>query len=796
MVKQDAAKAKLLRNLREGYHIPSLSVIAVKLVQLAADEKSSAKDLAELIEEDPALSARLLRLANSAFFKGHAPMASLQQAVTRVGFHRLRIMALSLSLRNSFPMGKVGPMDYEKFWRTSMYRALLTKSLAEELKIGDPEEAFSAGLTMEIGLLVFFDLFIKDKTKDKTNEIDLEHDSLPELLSWQLEHYGIDHRQIGEVVLRQWNFPDNIVDCQQWHRFTDLRDNVSEFIKIVCLAMELTRLVFMQSEDYQSIFVEAQLRFKLSQEKINAIVQESFTQMQEIADGLGNDHMQNTDLLQVVEQARLALNQLINKKTSGAGQEELLSQPESPTATATKKNRPKKHSGVMTKGTIMFGRYRLENLLGQGSMGSVYLAYDNKLARQVAIKTLRMDRMRSREERRLVRNYFLQEARVTANMNHRHITTIYDIGIEKGLPYLIMEYIEGDNLKKLIDEKVKFALSEKIAIISMVAQALNYAHQRGILHRDVKPANVMILKNRLPKIMDFGIARIIEAKSGGNLKNMVDAEEIMVGSPIYMSPEQVKNLELDHRSDIFSLGVLAYTWISFLKPFKAGSTEEILQAVVSRTPLPLSEVSDADKELEKIINRAIAKDPEKRFQNAEDFSDALELYMDNVSRKSQHGMLSDFHYNKKKIMENLRKKYMFFANFSMDELFIIFKLASQETFKNGEYVIREGTNGTKLYVIISGSMAVVQEVEGRDIEVNVLPAGSCVGEMAILDRMPRSASVIAREPTHALAINETVLRYLEPKLCLKLYRNLGAIISERLRNLDTKYRHHLSSKGP
>ncbi len=777
---RDSAREKLVEQLQSGYKLPTLSAVSMQLVKLAADDKSTSLDLARLIKKDPSLTTRLMQLANSAFYRTKNPISTLQQAVNRVGFQRLRVMALSISLRDSFPMGKVGPMDYEKFWRTSMYRALLAQSLAKHLQICDPEEAFVAGLTLDIGLLVFFDICIKGKKID----IDLDQDDQKKLIEWEREHIGIDHREVGREVLTRWNFPEETIVCQDTIGISDITDKSTELAKITSLATDLTRLVFEQPDSYQQIFAESERIFGLTSEVINTILQEHFKQIQEIADVLLDSPSSEESILPLLDKAHKALSLIFEKMNTS---EQDFFEESVKTETKTPESAPpqKAPNKIPKLGTI-YGRYRIEKTLGQGAMGQVSLAYDNNLARRVAIKTLNLDAVKNKEAQKLAQNYFLQEARVTANLHHIHITTIHDMGIEEGSPFIIMELIEGKDLRELIRTKVKFSLQQKISIISMIARALNYTHQRGILHRDIKPANIMIQRNGLPKIMDFGIARIMDANSSNELKNFILDESGFFATPNFMAPEQIKFRTFDNRSDIFSLGVLAYNWISFEKPFLGDSVQKILNAIVQKAPPPLSEICEVGKDLEKIINRAIAKDPNQRFQNAEDFSDALELYIDKLGRENQRRTTGDFKFNKQKVLENLKKKYIFFSNFSIDELLLIFNLADKEKFKKGEYIIREGTNGTKLYIIISGSITVSHEVDGKETAVTTLPAGSCFGEMAIVDRMPRSASVIAREPTNALSINETVLRHLQPKLCLKLYRNLAAIISERLRNIETK----------
>lgn len=433
------------------------------------------------------------------------------------------------------------------------------------------------------------------------------------------------------------------------------------------------------------------------------------------------------------------------------------------------------------------GRYRIVKLLGQGAMGTVYLAKDAMIQRQVAVKSLRLDRLHTRDQRRRAADCFLQETRIVGNLNHSHITAVYDMGVQEGVPYLVMEYVDGDNLKEIICAGQPFSLKEKLTLIAMVARALHYAHQRGVLHRDIKPANIMILhKNRSPKITDFGIARVMDPCSLG-IGGQQAKEELVPGTPLYMSPEQVRGDQLDQRSDLFSLGVLTYEWLAGRKPFTGNTVNAQLHAILTATPPPLGNQATVDVELEAIIGQALAKNPAERFQSAEAFSDTIELYLNRLERQEEGTRNAGFSYDKQQIVAKLRKKYLFFADFSEAELFTIFQLATKEQFAPGEYLIREGSSGTKMYVILAGTVSVVNEVEGRQVEIDTLAEGGCVGEMSLLDRMPRSASVVAIKPTVAMAINETVLRLANPKLCLKLYRSLAGILAERLRASDARY---------
>lgn len=435
------------------------------------------------------------------------------------------------------------------------------------------------------------------------------------------------------------------------------------------------------------------------------------------------------------------------------------------------------------------GRYRIEGVIGQGAMGTVYQAYDAVIQRKVAIKSLRLEYFPNREGRRRAAEFFLREARVVGNLAHSHITAVYDMGMAGDLPYIVMEFIAGRNLKELIAAGPNFPRREKLALLAMVARALHFAHQRGVLHRDVKPANIMIVEaGRSPKITDFGIARVLDPAALGVAcpAGVGDEETRIPGTPLYMAPEQIRGETLDPRSDLFSLGILAHEWLSGRKPFRGRSLREGVQAILRREPEPLSE-AEADPELRAIINQALAKKPNARFQSGESFSDALELYLERLARQQEPPVGREPAFDQRELIARLRRRYLFFADFSEEEMLAVFRLSGRERFAQGDYLIRAGTSGTKMYVVLEGRVSVLTEKEGRLVEIDTLGEGGCVGEMAMLDGMPRSASVVAIKPTVALAINETVLRHADPRLCLKLYRSLASLVSERLRASDARY---------
>ncbi|MFW6147839.1 MAG: HDOD domain-containing protein [Thermodesulfobacteriota bacterium] len=301
--------SELLRRIEAGYELPSLSPVAMQLVEIALAETCSAEDLADIIEQDPALAVRLLRVANSAFFKTAVPTTSLRQAVVKLGFQRLRIMALSLSLRDTFPMGTIGVLDYRHFWHITLYRALIAKSLAAKVAGCSPEEAFAAGMIMEIGLLILFDLQINADFE----ALPIELEPLEELLMWERDRYGIDHRQVGKAALACWKFPEHIVQCQLLYGEAALAEGSPILAKIYELSRGLSGLMSGGNSGFQAPFYEADELFGLNEDVVNGILLATFEQVEEIAKSLDLEVNKERDLMEIMEKANSALARISDK---------------------------------------------------------------------------------------------------------------------------------------------------------------------------------------------------------------------------------------------------------------------------------------------------------------------------------------------------------------------------------------------------------------------------------------------------------------------------------------------------
>ena len=258
------------------------------------------------------------------------------------------------------------------------------------------------------------------------------------------------------------------------------------------------------------------------------------------------------------------------------------------------------------------GRYLIQSELGRGAMGVVYKATDSVLERTVAVKTVNMALEKDGIERYEAR--FYQEARAAGSLNHPNIVTVYDVGKAGDVAYMAMEFIEGVELRTMLAEGKPLAVAQAVSIAAQVAEGLAYAHQHGVVHRDIKPANIMVTPNSPVKITDFGIARM---RASGELTQT----GMMLGSPKYMSPEQVIGKRADHRSDVFSLGVILYEMLTGQAPFNGDNVTALMYQIVNFVPPAPSTVNAGVPELlNYIVAKMLAKALEERYQSALDLS--------------------------------------------------------------------------------------------------------------------------------------------------------------------------------
>jgi predicted Ser/Thr protein kinase/Tfp pilus assembly protein PilF len=264
------------------------------------------------------------------------------------------------------------------------------------------------------------------------------------------------------------------------------------------------------------------------------------------------------------------------------------------------------------------GRYIVEKEIGRGTMGLIYKAWDPKLDRTVVIKQVAFDALNSVHEAATLKDRLFREARAAGRLNHPNIVIIYDVDEDKNFSYIVMEYLQGKDLKLLLEKEIRFDLMRTINIVSQICSALDYAHQMGIIHRDIKPSNIILTQNNHVKVADFGIAKL------PHFGTLTQTGSI-IGTPYYMSPEQIEGRKLDGRSDLFSTGVILYELLTGVHPFPGDTIPSVVYKIVHQQPKPPSTVrEDLPRTLDNIVSRALAKDPEQRYATALDLIIDLE----------------------------------------------------------------------------------------------------------------------------------------------------------------------------
>lgn len=274
------------------------------------------------------------------------------------------------------------------------------------------------------------------------------------------------------------------------------------------------------------------------------------------------------------------------------------------------------------------GRYEIESELGKGAMGTVFLGRDPQINRKVAIKTLALSKEFDPNQLKEVKERFFHEAEIAGMLNHPNIVTIFDAGAEHDLAYIAMEYLDGINLTAYTKKETMLPLTTILKIAAKVAEALQYAHDHGVIHRDIKPANIMILKNKSVKVTDFGIAHINES---GKTK-----AGIVLGTPSYMSPEQLSGKKIDGRSDLFSLGVMLYEMVTGVRPFLAESISKLMFKIAKS---PHADVRELNHEIPDcvadLINNLLTKQADLRIATARDVGDRIYQCLQIVRSKEE-----------------------------------------------------------------------------------------------------------------------------------------------------------------
>ncbi len=365
-------------------------------------------------------------------------------------------------------------------------------------------------------------------------------------------------------------------------------------------------------------------------------------------------------------------------------------------------------------------KYTVIRMLGEGATSEVFLCHDPFHDREVAVKIVRGDRLRGGDDDgRVARKLFITEASLAGKLDHPHIVQIYDAVVSEDMSYIVMEYVSGGTLERFCDAKDLLPLDAAVEIVFKCTRALDFAHRLGVTHRDIKPANILYLGDTDIKISDFGAA----------LMTSSDQTQVAgIGSPAYMSPQQIKEHVLDHRTDIYSLGVVMYRLLTGVLPFQASNNFSLMYQITNvEPPPPSSHRKEIPPALDSIVRKAMEKELEQRYATWDEFSyDLAEAFRNDLLSGRTQDVADTEKFNTLRALS-------FFTAFSDAELWEVMRISAWDNLPANTIIMRDGEKGDFFCILASGEVRVTKHKK----LLNVLTPGECFGEMAYLGRSGR-----------------------------------------------------------
>jgi eukaryotic-like serine/threonine-protein kinase len=408
------------------------------------------------------------------------------------------------------------------------------------------------------------------------------------------------------------------------------------------------------------------------------------------------------------------------------------------------------------------GKYQILKKIGAGNMASVYLGHDPFIDRPVAIKVASLENLPGDDDGEFYKQLFFNEAQTAGLLKHPNITAIYDAGVDRDCYYIVMEYVHtGDTLERYCGAADLLPVDAVTSILYQCAMALDYAHKKGVVHRDIKPRNILLTEEREAKITDFGVAVAPSGHAGNSAQH--------AGSPLYMSPEQIRREETVAASDLFSLGIVAYELLTGQHPFRGSSIDAIEYQILNTNAVPLKELRDEIPPIyQRIIDKALAKHIAQRYKSGLDMAGDISLVYDFL-KQSSFKLTRQEKYNQVEALH-------FFKDFQDADLWELINAADWLRLKKGEEIIEEGRTDTSFYVLVNGE--VVVQKGGQEI-VRLEP-GDCFGEMGMISHRPRTATIVAATEVLVMKLRDTVIDRTSVNCQLRFQRQFLVALIERL----------------
>ncbi len=387
------------------------------------------------------------------------------------------------------------------------------------------------------------------------------------------------------------------------------------------------------------------------------------------------------------------------------------------------------------------GKYEIIRELGRGGMGVVYEGHDPFTDHRVALKVANIHSFKNRKSAERYKKTFFNEAHTAGKLKHPNIIEILDAGAEEDVCYIVMELVAGGKtLKPYCKPENLLSYEMIVEIIFKCAKALDYAHRIGVIHRDIKPTNILLTEDMDVKFCDFSIAHLMTEEAESTMPTG------FVGSPRYMSPEQVQEDMITNQTDLFSLGIVMYELLTGKHPFAADGFSRLIHKIINETPPPLRDFrKDVPEIFEKIIHHVLQKNPEKRYKMGLNMAADLSLAFDYLDEPQED-------LNEKERFLQVQE-LDFFQGFSEAEIWEIIRSCVWQEYEAGEEVVVQGDVDEAFYVIVAGTVEVYRESK----LIGGIKAGDCFGEMGYLAKTERTATIQAKDAVRLLKINSTVI---------------------------------------
>ncbi|MEM7406198.1 MAG: serine/threonine-protein kinase [Pseudomonadota bacterium] len=433
-----------------------------------------------------------------------------------------------------------------------------------------------------------------------------------------------------------------------------------------------------------------------------------------------------------------------------------------------------------SSGPVRLGKYELRREVGRGSMGTVYLGYDPFADENVAIKVAHSEAMRDGPERGRSRKLFFNEAKVAGMLKHPNIVEVRDAGVEDDTWFIVMEYIPGDRtLRDHTKPDSLLPIEDVVRAIFKCAKALDQAHRSGVVHRDIKPRNILLTPDGDIKIGDFGIALITKLEA---TDTQVDG---YLGSPLYMSPEQIGMGNVTNQADIWSLGVVMYELLTGHHPFAANSLPSIIHQITTQPYVPINERrAGLPKILQHVVDRMLMKQPDRRYKTCLDVAGDLSLVFDqlNLSEEELSG--------REKF--NRIKGLAFFRDFTVSEIWEVINANIWMDFTVDQAIITEGEMDNSFYIIVNGEV----EVRRGASVMDGLKPGDCFGEMGFISTQKRTASIIARTDVSVMKVRASLIERTSLSCQLRFHKVFLNTLVERLSAANLRISESTQTEAP